>query len=78
MKRRGRLSRYKREFCTETIFCKISIYKKKVTEVISPMPQEVNEEEKTSVNGLIGNQLGNLNGSLTKENKRKTKLKNAD
>jgi hypothetical protein len=73
MKKSGRSHKYKRVVFTETRLWDKPIYSKKVTEIISPIPQEVNEEGKISV-GCTVNQFGNVGGSITKENKRKTKL----
>ncbi len=75
MKKRGRTQKYRREFCSETTFLTIPIYKKRITETISPMPQEINEEEKASVSGGFGAQTSIFGFSLTKENRRKDVLK---
>jgi hypothetical protein len=42
--------------------------------VCSHPPSEIDEEDKTSISGGVGNQIGNVSGSLAKERRRKTKF----
>ena len=65
---------YRREFCTEMRFCDIPVFKKIVRETIYPIPEIVKEEEKTSVNGFLRNQVGSVGASVAKVKRRKTKL----
>jgi hypothetical protein len=73
MKKCGRSLQYKRVVFKETRLLNRPIYSTKETVIISPVPEEVSEEGKVSV-GFAVNQFGNVGSSITKENKRKTKL----